>query len=330
MTDASGCIVTGGEFAQFAETQTEVWPQLQGVLIHHANYGTGTIQAVQPRKGYVPLITILFSSDGRTSTFNSEAFKSGKITELELPRELAVSLSEWRAQVARQLAQAAAEEAARIQLRELAKKYNVKLTKELTSITPLIPILLKMEGHEILLDSELLWLEERSINNVLATYHYRRYRTDNDPWELVKACRQLRKSGLPEKCIEVSGQLLQKGATEPRVLAAAHTTRGGAYRDLGDLEKAMSSANQGVELSPNSFHPYNLLGAVHYEQGNPAEGDRYFARAVELGAHPKAQEAEIRTALKNSAIETKKVIADYLLQKDPAKYAWARTYLTPA
>lgn len=330
MPTASECVVTGSEFAQFAEAQADVWSQVQGVVIHHANYGTGTIQAVQPRKGYVPLITILFSTDAKTSTFNSEAFKSGKITAVELPRELADSLPVWRAQVASQLAQAAAEEAARNQLRELAKKYNVKLTEELTGITPLIPILLKMEGNEVIEDSELLWLEERSISNVLATYHYRRYRIDNDPWELVKACRHLRKSGLPEKCIEVSGQFLQSGATESRVLAAAHTTRGGAYRDLGDLEKAMTSANQAVGLSSNSFHPYNLLGAVHYEQGNPAEGDRNFEKAVKLGAHPKTQDAEIRTALKNSAIETKRVIADYLLRKDPAKYAWARTYLTPA
>jgi len=331
MPTTSECIITGSEFAQFAEAHAEVWSQVRGVVIRHANYGTGTIQTVQPRKGYVPLITILFSPDAKTSTFNSEAFKNGKITEVELPRELADSLSVWRAQITRQLAQAEAEEAAQIQLCELAKKYNVKLTEELTGITPLIPILLKillkMEGCEILQDSELLWLEEHSMNNILATYHYRRYRTDNDPWELMKACRHLRKSGLPEKCIEVSGQLIQNGPSEPRVLAAAHTTRGGAYRDLGDLEKAMTSANQAVSLSPNSFHPYNLLGALHYEKGDPAEGDKYFEKAVQLGAQPKSQDAEILAALNNSAIDIKKVIADYLLRKDPVKYAWARTYL---
>lgn len=314
---------------------------VQGAVVRHANYGIGTIQSIQPRTGYIPLITILFSSGTQTSTFNSDAFKSGKITEVELPCELLRSLATWREQDARRMAQAAVEEAARAQLREaeevarfqlleLAEKYSVNLTKINDGVMPLIQILSKMEDRDAFQDSELSWLEDHSIYNVLATYHYRCYRSTNDPWKLVKACGYLRKSGLPEKCIEFSGQLIQKGAAGQRVLAAAHTTRGGAFRDLGDLEAAMNSANQAVDLSPNSFHPYNLLGAVHYEHGNPADGDKYFEKAIQLGAHPKAQDAEIRAALKNSAIENQKVIADYLLRKDPAKYAWASIYLNPA
>ncbi len=326
----SGCIVTGKEFAEFSEEHTEVWSQVEGVVIHHATYGAGTIQAVQLRKGYVPLVTILFLTEKQTAKFNSNAFVGGKITQVELPHELANLFSVWRRQVSQRLAQAEAEDAARFQFRELAKKYKVKLTAIINYSSPLFLILLKMEDHDHLSESELSWLEEHSINNVLATYHYRCYRIEHDPWELIKACRYLRKSDLPEKCIEVSGQLILNGSSEPRVLAAAHTTRGGAYRDLGDFEKAIASAHQAVDLSPNSFHPYNLLGAIHYEQGNPAEGDNYFKKASELGAHPKAQEAEIRTVLNNSAIDTRRVIADYLLLKDPVKYDWARIYLTPA
>ena len=90
----------GIEFVKFAESQAEFWSMAQGAVIQHTNFGSGEIESVQIRKGYIPLITIKFYSNSKIATFNSDAFKSGKITEVQVPTSLLPKLAAWKNQLA--------------------------------------------------------------------------------------------------------------------------------------------------------------------------------------------------------------------------------------
>lgn len=101
----------GTKFAQFAESQPDIWPRVQGAVISHADFGSGIIETVQQRKGYIPQLIIKFSSKSTTSKFNSDAFKTGKFTNVQIPDELLDLLTAWKKQMAIGKAQVAAEKA---------------------------------------------------------------------------------------------------------------------------------------------------------------------------------------------------------------------------
>ena len=101
----------GTEFAQFAESQPDIWSRIQGAIISHASFGDGVIETVQQRKGYIPQLIIKFSSKSTTSKFNSDAFKTGKFTNVQIPDELLDLLTAWKKQMAIEKAPVAAEKA---------------------------------------------------------------------------------------------------------------------------------------------------------------------------------------------------------------------------
>lgn len=101
----------GTGFAQFAESQPDIWPRVQGANISHADFGSGIIETVQQRKGHIPQLIIKFSSKSTTSKFNSDAFKTGKFTIIQIPDELLDLLTAWKKQMAIGKAQVAAEKA---------------------------------------------------------------------------------------------------------------------------------------------------------------------------------------------------------------------------
>jgi hypothetical protein len=86
----------GADFAKFAESQAEIWSMIQGTVIQHDNFGCGEIKAVQIRKGYIPLITIKFCTTSEIATFNSDTFKSGKITKIRVPSSLLATFVAWK------------------------------------------------------------------------------------------------------------------------------------------------------------------------------------------------------------------------------------------
>jgi hypothetical protein len=48
---------------------------------------------------------------------------------------------------------------------------------------------------------------------------------------------------------------------ENKLKSALLTTRGGAFRDIEELDKAEKCARQAIEYQPNSHHPYTLNGS---------------------------------------------------------------------
>jgi tetratricopeptide (TPR) repeat protein len=115
---------------------------------------------------------------------------------------------------------------------------------------------------------------------------------------------------------------------ENKLKSALLTSRGGAFRDIEELDKAEKCALKAIEYQPNSHHPYTLMGAICYERSEYLKGDYWFAEAIKRGASPREQDAEIKRVVKNAKDENKRrEVVEYLLKKDPQRYAWAKSYL---
>jgi hypothetical protein len=309
---------SGVEFARFADQADGRWLLLAGLTVTHKTYGEGVVVQVNERHQAPPLFQISFS-DSQTRTFNPDGFRRDVFAAVRLSDEIETQYANWRESDRKQRQQADAAAA-------LAERYGVT-QKSTQQISILLPVLTKLDiGYE-LETSEIAWMEEECLYRPLATYFYRRYRRLTDPWELARACKYLRKAALPRKALEVIDSHLKGSNAWP---AAAHsailTSRGGAFRDIGDFQSGKTNALQAVQLSPKSPHPHNLLGALYLTEGLIAEGERHFDMAAELGGNESHRDREYHTIMTSTTDNVRHQIADYLLSKDPKKYSWASTF----
>ena len=210
---------------------------------------------------------------------------------------------------------------------ELKAKYQAQSYRTTSLPNVLHLTLLCIDGGELLKNDQIIWLESNRLYDTLAIYRQNEYQKTKNPWELIKASGYWRKAGKSIQTVELTSFLIEnhKSATGS-VKSAIFTTRGGAFRDLKDLLNAEQCAKESIKQN-ESFHSYNLLGSIYFERGEPEQGEKYFNRAIELGAQPKDQEYQMQSALKNAGKSETATIAQFLLQRDPKKYHWAKHYL---
>ena len=227
-------------------------------------------------------------------------------------------------EIDRQLKEAWGREQERLE--PLMTKYSLRLEEliDRRGLSPLVSILEGLDRNDLPDDNALSWLEQNKSFRLLAWSYYLLAKNKGDKWMGVKACKFWRQADLPQKAIDFSEKLLLSVGNDAKLRSALLTTRGAALRDVGNLEMSKECALGAVEVSPNSFHPFNLLGGISYDEGEPAVGDNYFAEAVRLGATPMNQEFEIRRSVERAEGETRARIIKHLLRKDSTKYAWAR------
>lgn len=227
------------------------------------------------------------------------------------------------------------EAASRQHFAALKQKYRAECFRDTSPLSPLYKILLKLESKEQLDSADQSWLRKNRLKGPIRIFATRaaldcesRFKETGDPWEAVKASSFWRMAEQPGKALAVTEGLTDRlGAGNSKLKAALLTTRGGAFRDLKQLDDAEALGQQAIKLNQQSFHPFMLLGAVYYQKGDPQKGDEYFADAIKLGAKPAIQDWEIMKAVGQAGEDEQRVVAQYLLQKDPIKYRWARKYL---
>jgi tetratricopeptide (TPR) repeat protein len=173
---------------------------------------------------------------------------------------------------------------------------------------------MEIDDGKQLTNEDIDWLEARELFQALAFYYER-------IGLMARAGSYWRKVGNPQMALEITERA--------RADSAILTMRGGAFRDIGNLDNAHACGQRAIELAPKDYHPYNLLRAVYYQRGDPEEGDKYFERARELGSHPKNEERNIRSAVKKARPEEKRRVAEYLLKKDPERFQWVQKYIEP-
>ena len=69
----------------------------------------------------------------------------------------------------------------------------------------------------------------------------------------------------------------------PRPPAVAYNSRGSAYNDLGQYEKAMQDFDEAIRLDPLKRRRLKLRGLVYHTIGKSEEAVRDRAKAKELG-----------------------------------------------
>lgn len=216
--------------------------------------------------------------------------------------------------------------AAKKNFEKLKVKYHVENHRETSPVSNLYRILLDIESDERLEEEHISWLKQNRLHHLLVRYYENRYKISNDPWELIKAASCWRNLD-PQKTLELSEQIsINHPNAEPNVKAAALTTKGGAYRDLNDLQSADQCAHKALGYY-ESRYPYSLLGAIAFQLGNLDQGEAFFQKAAELGSSKKEEQNHMRSSLEKSDPDVKTKIAEHLLKRDPQKFHWAMFYL---
>jgi tetratricopeptide (TPR) repeat protein len=206
----------------------------------------------------------------------------------------------------------------------LKSKYEVDCP-DTSPTSQLFMILLKMDNCENLDLDDQKFLNENRLFGLLGLFFERCYKTyPSDLWPLIKAISNWRKAGKPEIALLISEG---SATSENRSQSALLTSRGGAFRDLKDFKNAIENAKSAIKLTPKDYHPYNLLGAILYQTGEPEEADKQFNTAIELGALPREVDNQIRNSVKLAEVDQQRVVAEYLIKKDPIKFKWAAYYL---
>ena len=245
----------------------------------------------------------------------------------------------------------------------LKKKYDVWEYKYKLPSCPLYAILQKLEKGERLEEMDVAWLQENNVeesqprysyysyygeqrsegnklfnlkkiriayHKIEATFYEQEYDRTGNKWNLPNASSHWRKAEEPRRALKVTGNLNFNTIKENKFKSALLTTRGGAFRDISKLYDAEKCARKAIEYQPQSHHPYTLMGAICFERGQYLKGERWFDEAIKRGASPRDMDAEIKRVVKNADNNKRRQVVEYLLKKDPKRYAWAKSYLKKA
>lgn len=226
---------------------------------------------------------------------------------------------------------------------EIAKVIHFKVLKAKyyivgqLEVDPFYEIMLKLEREERLDPKQVVQLIEEdrlAEDGKIALAHYKleamfyekEFQRTGNRWNLPSASKNWRKANEPKNALKITEKANWNKVKESDLKSALWVTRGAAFRDLHRLDEAKTCATQAMECQPESHQPYTLLGAICYDQGEYAQGDLWFGMAVERGANDTDDEIE-RIVRMTKDKDKRKDVVEYLLQKDPQQYSWAKSYL---
>ncbi|OAD20479.1 hypothetical protein THIOM_003815 [Candidatus Thiomargarita nelsonii] len=226
----------------------------------------------------------------------------------------------------------------------LKSKYGVSDYQDKSPSNPLYAILQKLDKGKRLDPIDVAWLEEHHINSweerklfsgkILRAYHRleaifyeQQYKRTGNKWNLSNGSSHWRGAKQPERALTLTENLNFDKIKENKLKSALLTTRGGAFRDIHELDQAEQCARKAIKYQPSSHHPYTLMGALCYERREYHEGDHWFNEAIKRGASPRDQDAEIKRVIKNADKDKRREVAEHLLKKDPVRYKWAKKYI---
>ncbi|MEG5057550.1 hypothetical protein QUB60_04350 [Microcoleus sp. A2-C5] len=221
----------------------------------------------------------------------------------------------------------------------LKVKYNVSDYKDNSPSSNLYLILQKLDKQERLEATDVAWLTENKLfypnekitieyHRIEAIFYEQEFQRTKNEWNLPSASSHWRKADEAQTALKLTDDLDWDRVKDKKLKSALLTTRGGAYRDIQQLNKAENCARGAIEYQPDSHHPYTLMGAICYERGQYLEGDSWFNEAIKRGANPRDMDSEIKRVVRNAKNENKRrEVVEFLLKKDPSRYAWAKAYL---
>ena len=218
----------------------------------------------------------------------------------------------------------AEEEAATEEFALLRRRYKAHSRSDSHPSSPLFMILKKLEIGETLSEEDLRFLGIDRQFHIQAEHYVRAFEA-GDQWAAARASsawRQTRNREDAKLAIQFDRNALET-VMLPRPKAALLTSLGGAYRDLGQVTEAISSAKLALGLVERSYQPHTLLAAIYFSRGDMELGESHTRSAIERGSPV----SDLENSLGSVSDQYKKSAAQYLLGKDPRKYGWARAYI---
>jgi hypothetical protein len=312
------------EYADYAGDDVTRWSRLVGGTLGQRAFGEGQVVDVVLFQGQRRVI-LMFESDGgtRRRTLSVQALLDlRRVTDIR-PVGDSAELIELREQLDQR-----AKKMTRLQ--ELAVKFKMP-ARSVRPSTKLLKALEYMDAGQALPDECALWLRgnpDKALVGLLADYRYREYCASRDPWVLAQASALYRDAALARHSLRVTDGF-KPDESSAAASAAVLTSRAAALADLERLDESYRCAKQALVLQPNGEHVCNLLGRLECVRGHGELGDAYFARAEAAGSDPDRADAQRRQALEAARGEARERLARFLIEKDPARYWWARKYLRP-
>jgi tetratricopeptide (TPR) repeat protein len=352
-------------FVEYSQEDEDKWAQLKDWPIVHTILGNCFLVKTQSINGNFTLFFSFENNPtGKERKFTKGSFEEGLFVLSSLPPQLEVVISQTRVELEERMRlqeirrqeirkenerrekefeenqkrqeaerltrleqerfQNEREADARIHFTDLKTKYGLESLTATSPTSEIYKVLVQMDGGDRVDPKDIEWLAYHRMNNVLAIYYSLQYEASHDGWDLITAGKYWRKAKQPQRALDISASIQFQ---DPKIQAAVLTNRGGAHRDLKNLEDAEKCASEAIHLQPNRYYPYNLLGAIYYQRGDPGQGDQQFRRAIELGSKPREQDEMIQNAVIDSDENIKRTVAEYLIAKDPQRYQWAEKYL---
>ncbi|MEK0180668.1 MAG: hypothetical protein EAZ78_04295 [Oscillatoriales cyanobacterium] len=218
-----------------------------------------------------------------------------------------------------------------------ALKVKYRIIDRDFSFDPFYAIMVKLEKKERLdpvlvvrlIQQKLLASHGRiaiAYHRLEACFYEQEYERTGNKWNLPNASSHWRKADEPNSALKVTENLDFDQIKENKLKSALLTTRGGAFRDIHKLGDAEKCALKAIEYQPQSHHPYTLMGAICFERSQFSEGERWFNEAIKRGAESEDIDSELKQVVKNAKDEKRREVVEYLLKKDPQRYAWAKAY----
>jgi hypothetical protein len=209
-------------------------------------------------------------------------------------------------------------------------KYGIGFI-ESTHMRRMIAILERVEVGARVADADVLWLVKNdyrtyelkcAIHEIEAKYFRELFEKTNDPWAAINASSNFRKAESPSEALSFLGRIEISSQSNDHLKSALCTTKGGALRDQRKYGEALDLGMQAHNFDWGSFHPCTLIGAIYFETGDFALGEKWFAMAVQRGATLDAIDSEVRAILRRLDDVRSSTLAEHLLEADPVRYAW--------
>lgn len=222
--------------------------------------------------------------------------------------------------------------------KKLKDKYQIANFSDNAPESHLYTILKKLDQNLLLDATEIAYLKDENLfygeiyiayYTLEAQFYEADYKKTGNKWNIANISSSWRKAEQPKKALKSTDNIDLDKINEEKLKSAILTTRGGAFRDVEQLDQAEKCARQAITFQPSSHHPYTLMGAICYDRYQRSEGDEWFRKAIERGASPDSIDSEIKKSLARMKNKDKRdqMIND-LLKKDSRRYSWARKFLS--
>ncbi|MBB5349209.1 hypothetical protein JWG42_11930 [Desulfoprunum benzoelyticum] len=228
---------------------------------------------------------------------------------------------------------------AKIRERELRQQYGLEAFIDPKNYPRLLGLLRMLENGSRISAEEFIWLSTQGDDTydryltielaeryhlVEARYLAAEFRRTGDLWQAVNASGHFRKCEEPQQAIQLLGRTEISLVKNAKLQSALCTTLGGAHRDLSAFDTALELGSRAHKLTPHDFRPCTLLGAVHYEQSNYEQGQRWYEMAVERGFKESQVDSELKSIFRQLSPDKRAAMREHLLSLDQDRYEWAK------